>query len=182
MGTEKLSQTIQAIEGIVTQLGYECVNVAPVTEEGRPVLRVMIDSLGGVNVRDCEVVSKGVNRYLDGKDGKNAEGEGSWSGRYYLEVTSPGVERPLFTPSDYKRFKGKEVKIKTHTKIGGQKTHAGIIETSDNTSVTLKGEEGEKCVPFDDIARATLVFRGLEPQEPKAGSHKRSEKHGRYKA
>jgi ribosome maturation factor RimP len=167
LGKEELSR---AIEAIVTELGYECVNVASVTEEGRPVLRVMIDSLGGINVGDCEVVSKAVNRYLDGKD---AQGAGDWSDRYYLEVTSPGLERPLFTPGDYERFKGKEARIKTHTLIDQRKTHTGVIETSDGVSVTLKTEEGARRIPFDDVARATLIFRGLEPQEPKKkpGSH-----------
>ena len=166
-GIEKLSR---AIEAIVTELGYECVNVAWATEEGRLVLRVMIDSLGGINVEDCEGVAKRVNRYLDGKD---AQGEGGRSG-YYLEVTSPGVERPLFTPGDYERFKGKEVKIKTHALIDGRKTHVGIIETSDNTSVTLKGGAGR--ISFSDIARATLIFKGLEPQEPKKSGKKRGGK------
>ncbi|MDR1623240.1 MAG: ribosome maturation factor RimP [Synergistaceae bacterium] len=162
--TSEKEELSRAIETIVTELGYECVNVALVTEEGRPVLRVMIDSLGGINVGDCEVVSKSVNRYLDGKD---ARGAGDWNDRYYLEVTSPGLERPLFTSGDYERFRGKEVRIKTHALVDGRKTHVGIIETSDDTSVILKVEEGTRRVPFDDVARATLVFRGLEPQEPK---------------
>ncbi|MDR1377330.1 MAG: ribosome maturation factor RimP [Synergistaceae bacterium] len=162
MGKEELSR---AIEAIVTELGYECVNVASVTEEGRPILRVMIDSLGGINVGDCEVVSKSVNRYLDGKDSQEME---DWNDRYYLEVSSPGLERPLFTPADYERFKGKEARVKTHVLVDGRKTHTGIIETSDSASVTLKVEkEGTRRISFDDIARASLVFRGLEPQEPK---------------
>jgi ribosome maturation factor RimP len=159
LGKEELSR---AIEGIVTELGYECVNVASVTEDGRPVLRVMIDSLGGIDVGDCEVVSKSVNRWLDGRDS-----ESGWNDRYYLEVTSPGLERPLFTPGDYERFRGREARIKTHAPTDGRKTHAGVIETSDGTSVTLKTEEGTKRILFDDVARATLIFRGLEPQKPK---------------
>jgi ribosome maturation factor RimP len=157
---EELARNVGAI---VAELGYECVNVASVTEEGRPVLRVMIDSLGGINVGDCEVVSKAVNRYLDVND----QGTGDWSDRYYLEVTSPGLERPLFTPGDYERFKGKEVRVKTHTLIDGRKTHVGIIEASDGVSAVLKTEEGARRISFDDVARAALVFRGLEPQGPK---------------
>jgi ribosome maturation factor RimP len=163
---EELSQTIEAIEAIVTELGYECVNVALTTEEGRCVLRILIDTLGGINIGDCEKVSKAVNRYLDGKDAGDAKDAKKLSDKYYLEVSSPGLERPLFTPADYERFRGKEARIKTHGVIEGRKTHLGFIQTSDEGSVTLATEEGTRNIPFDAVARATLVFRGLEPQKP----------------
>ena len=94
---EFLGYSFPAVEEIVAELGYECVNVALVTEDGRTVLRVMIDSIGGINVGDCERVAKAVNRRLDAPDmAKNAGlGDG-----YYLEVSSPGLERPLFNPAD----------------------------------------------------------------------------------
>jgi ribosome maturation factor RimP len=148
----------------VTELGYECVNAALVTEDGRSTVRVMIDSLGGINVSDCERVSKAVNRYLDSE---GIEESGGLSGRYYLEVSSPGVERPLFTPADYERFKGKEARIKTFELLDGRKTHMGFIAEVNETSVLLETENGPFAVPFGAIARAALVFRGLEPQEPK---------------
>jgi ribosome maturation factor RimP len=158
LGKEELSR---AIEAIVTELGYECVNVALATEERRCVLRVMIDTLGGINVGDCEKVSKAVNRYLDAGDAKEL------SDRYYLEVSSPGLERPLFTPADYERFRGREARIKTHEPVEGRKTHLGFIQASDEASVTLTTEEGTRNIPFGVVARAALVFRGLEPQKPK---------------
>jgi ribosome maturation factor RimP len=161
LGKEELSQ---AIETIVTELGYECVNIALTTEERRFVLRVLIDTLGEINVGDCEKVSKAVNRYLDGKDVSDAK---ELSDKYYLEVSSPGLERPLFTPADYERFRGREARIKTHRLVEGRKTHVGFIQASDEASVTLTTEEGTRNIPFGVVARATLVFRGLEPQSPK---------------
>jgi ribosome maturation factor RimP len=161
---------IREIGEIVAKLGYECVHAALTTEPGRgAAVRVFIDSLGGINIRDCEVVSKAVNRYLDGSDPPEL------NGRYYLEVSSPGLERPLFTPADYVRFNGKEARIKTLELIDGRKVHVGIIGQSDETSVTLLTGEGPRVVPFGLVARATLVFRGLEPREPKrkSGSKKR---------
>jgi ribosome maturation factor RimP len=161
---------IREIGAIVTKLGYECVHVALTTEAGRgAAVRVFIDSLGGINIGDCEAVSKAVNRYLDGSDPPEL------NGRYYLEVSSPGLERPLFTPADYARFSGKEARIKTLELIDGRKVHVGVIGESDETSVNLLTEEGPRVVPFGVVARATLVFRGLEPQEPKRnpGSKKR---------
>jgi ribosome maturation factor RimP len=169
---EELSRNIGAI---VAELGYECVNAALVTEDGRSTVRVMIDSLGGIDVSDCEVVSKAVNRYLDGEGVAESNG---LNGRYYLEVSSPGVERPLFTPADYERFKGKEARVKTLEFLGGRKTHVGFIAGVSETSVLLETETGACSVPFGAIARAALVFRGLEPQEPKTrkGSKKAGEK------
>jgi ribosome maturation factor RimP len=158
---------------IVTELGYECVHVAWTTESGRPVVRVFIDSLGGINIRDCEVVSKAVNRYLDGRDSAEL------SGRYYLEVSSPGLERPLFTPADYLRFAGKEARIKTLAPVDGRKVHVGIIAQSDDASVTLLTDGGPLSVPFDLVARSTLVYRGLEPQEPRGKQGSRKQKMGK---
>jgi ribosome maturation factor RimP len=160
---EKLSSDIGRI---VEELGYECVNAAPVTEEGRSVVRVTIDSLGGINVSDCETVSKAVSRYLDG------DGEadlGGWSGRYYLEVSSPGAERPLLTPADYERFRGREARVKTFEAIDGRKTHVGVLAERDGEAVFLETEQGRRRIPFGAIARAALVFRGLEPEPKKAG-------------
>ncbi|MDR1733132.1 MAG: ribosome maturation factor RimP [Synergistaceae bacterium] len=152
---------IREIGRTVEELGYECVHAALTTESGRPVVRVFIDSLGGIGIRDCEVVSKALNRYLDEADSPEL------TGRYYLEVSSPGLERPLFTPADYLRFNGREARIKTLELIDGRKVHTGIIKESDEASVTLVTEEGQRVIPFGLVARATLVFRGLEPQEPK---------------
>ena len=169
MGNEFLSQAFLAIEKIVVELGYECVNVALVTEDGRPVLRIMIDSLGGINVGDCEMVSKAVNRWLDAPDAVSAQELGD---KYYLEVSSPGLERPLFTPADYVRFRGKEARIRTVEPVDGRKTHVGFIVNSDDESVALETEHGVSNLRFASVARATLVFRGLVPQPPqKAKKH-----------
>ena len=155
---EVFRKLLGAIAEIVTSLGYECVNAAPVTEDGRVVLRVMIDSLGGIDLGDCEKVSRAVERFLD----SNTMGEG----RYYLEVSSPGVERPLFTPADYERFRGREARIKTHEPVEGRKIHVGFIRASDGASVTLETEWGAETIAFETVARASLVFRWLEPQKP----------------
>jgi ribosome maturation factor RimP len=172
LGIEEFSGGIGTI---VTDLGYECVNVALVTEDGRSNVRVMIDSLGGIDISDCEKVSKALNRYLDGEGVAESD---RLSGRYYLEVSSPGLERPLFAPADYDRFNGREARIKTFDFIDGRKTHVGFIAGTDETSVSLKNENGTYSVPFGKIERATLVFRGLEPQAPKKNVKKAGGKKG----
>ena len=172
---EFLSQTLLATEKIVVDLGYECVNVVSLREDGRSVLRIMIDSIGGIDVRDCETVSKAVNRYLDANDTAETAYLGD---RYYLEVSSPGLERPLFTPADYERFIGKEARVKTSELVDGRKTHVGFIADSNDKGVTLDTEQGARYLPFADVMRANLVFRGLEPQPPKKAK-KRNGKNGK---
>jgi ribosome maturation factor RimP len=124
----------------------------------------MIDSIGGINVRDCETVSKAINRWLDVP---NSTTDSDFGDRYYLEVSSPGLERPLFTPADYERFRGKEARIKTKELVDGRKAHIGFIAASDDKSVTLDTEQGARNLRFADVVRASLVFRGLTPQLPK---------------
>ncbi|MDR2527559.1 MAG: ribosome maturation factor RimP [Synergistaceae bacterium] len=160
LASPRRAETSLAIAGIVTGLGYECVNAALVTEDGRTVLRVMIDSLGGIDLGDCEKVSRVVERFLDN------DAAGELGGRYYLEVSSPGVERPLFTPADYERFRGREARLRTHEPVEGRKTHVGFIRASDSTSVTLETERGTATIAFETVARASLVFRGLESRRP----------------
>jgi len=158
--TEFIRYSFPAIEKAVVDLGYECVNIALVTEDGRPVLRVMIDTLGGIHVGDCELVSKAINRYLDDEAAEFGD-------RYYLEVSSPGLERPLFTPADFVRFRGKETRIRTRDQVDGRKTHVGFIAASDDNNVTIDTEQGARSLRFADITRSSLVYRGLEPQPPK---------------
>ena len=160
----------QSIEAAVTELGYECVNVALATEDGKAVLRVLVDSLGGINIGDCEKVSKALNRRLDARE------IGELSERYYLEVSSPGLERPLFKPADYERFRNREARLRSQELIGGRKTHTGFIRASDETSVTLETERGMENFPFSAVTRAALVFRGLEPQKKKQDRTKNPKK------
>ncbi|MDR1741254.1 MAG: ribosome maturation factor RimP [Synergistaceae bacterium] len=144
---------MRGIEEIVNKLGYECVLASLVTESGRKIVRVLIDSLGGIGTSDCEIVSKAVNRWLDERDGPLL------SGRYYLEVGSPGLERPLLKPADYGRFRGREARVRTGSLIDGRKTHVGVIKDSDEMRVFLETEHGAVEIPFADVTGASLVFR-----------------------
>lgn len=165
------------IQEIVERLGYECVHVGIGTESSQQRVRVLIDSLGGITVSDCETVSKAVNRFLDENDVPEL------GGRYYLEVSSPGVERPLFTPEHYGRFRGREARIRLTEPVEGRKALTGRILEVGETSVVLfvSEEEREIAIPFANIKSGALVFRGFEPKAPvkrkkgaKDGAGKRS--------
>ena len=158
------------VRELVEGLGYECVQVAFKTEHYRKTLQVFIDLLGGVNVNDCETVSKALNRFLDEEDLPELP-KG-----YYLEVSSPGLERPLTTPEHYRRFRGREATVRTFELLEGRKKHTGTIERSDETAVTLLTETGECLIPFEGIREAFLVFRGLEPKGRKKPSNRKDRK------
>ncbi|MFP4481696.1 MAG: ribosome maturation factor RimP [Thermovirgaceae bacterium] len=144
----------EPIKRVVESLGYEFVGVERVTESGRTVFRVYIDSLGGISVADCETVSRELNRLLDRHADLLPE-------HFFLEVSSPGLERPLFSIDDYRKFTGRKVKVKLHEKIENRK-HLTEEITGVGEATIRFGEEGKTVfeVPFEKIARARLVDDG----------------------
>ena len=146
---------LHSIEQIVTRLGYECVNVSIKSDFGKLRLQILIDTLGGINVDDCESVSKRVNKFLD----ESPEVPELDKGRYYLEVSSPGVERPLYKLGDYERFSGREARLRLSAPIEGRKTFTGQILCVEGESVKLLCEEEERLIPFATIKGANLVYR-----------------------
>ena len=146
---------LHTIEHIVTGLGYECVNVSIKSDFGKLRLQILIDTLGGINVDDCEAVSKRVNKFLD----ESPEVPELDKGRYYLEVSSPGVERPLYKLGDYERFSGREARLRLSSPIEGRKTFTGKILSVEGETVKLMCEDGEKLIPFANIKGANLVYR-----------------------
>lgn len=140
------------IREVVEGLGYECVDVV-LAKDGRSVfLRVFIDSAGGIQVKDCETVSRAVNAFLD-------QNEDLVKGKYYLEVSSPGLDRPLFSLQDYVRFRGKRVKIRTKEEVEGRKNFAGKLQEAGVDSISLETGPGTILrIPFDAIARGNLVY------------------------
>lgn len=154
---------MSSVAEVVERLGYECVHVGMKTDSVRLRLQVLIDSMGGINVQDCETVSRAVNRLLDERDFTEL------SGRYYLEVSSPGLERPLFTPGQYGRFRGQEARIRLSSPVAGRKTLTGAIveATEERVVLFVEDEEREIAVPFQWIKSGNLVYRGLEQEAPR---------------
>ena len=147
---------LEQIEKIVTLLGYECVHVGIRTDFGRLKVQVLIDSIGGINIDDCETVSRRINNFLDDEKNINPELE---KGRYYLEVSSPGIERPLYKLDDYVRFQEKEVRVRLSKLLDGRKTFTGIIKDVDEKSVSLFCDDEIKKIPFEIIKGGNLVYR-----------------------
>jgi ribosome maturation factor RimP len=135
------------VRPVVESAGLELVEVAFGSESGSRVLRVTVDRDGGVDLETISTVSRQVSRALDL--------EGFSPGHpYALEVSSPGVERPLRTPLDFQRRLGEKVKVKTTEPA----THRGAIAAADEENVTLATEAGELRIAYSDILSAKTVF------------------------
>ena len=162
---------LRHIEGIVEGLGYECVHAGVRTDFGRLKLQVLIDTLGGLNAGDCELVSGRISDYLD----EAGDIPGLEKGRYYLEVSSPGIERPLYKPEDYIRFQGREARVRLSKLIDGRKTFTGTIQRSTDEAVTILCEGQEKDIPFSSIRGGNLVYR-FNDEKDKGKRNKRGKK------
>jgi ribosome maturation factor RimP len=140
----------QMVAPAVEAAGLELVDVTFRREAGRRVLRVTVDRQGGVDLDTIAAASERVSRRLDV--------EGFDPGRYTLEVSSPGLERPLRRPEEFARRMGQKVRIKTGPPVDGSRTHVGAVVAADEDSVTVATESGERTLPHDDITSARTVF------------------------
>lgn len=136
---------------IVEEHNLELVDVEYVKEGGTWYLRAYIDKEGGVTVDDCEAVSRRLSDLMDTEDFIEEA--------YILEVSSPGLGRPLKKEKDFKRSLGDEVEVRTYRAIDRQKEFTGILKAYDGDTVTLQMEDDSDMV-FDrkDIALIRLAF------------------------
>lgn len=138
-----LVQLNQLIEPVVTNLGYELYHIELVKEEGEDYLRVYIDSDTGISLQDCESVSRPISALLDTDDPIPFS--------YYLEVSSPGIFRTLFTDKHLNKSIGSKVDIELNSLFNGSRNVSGILFSFNDNEVTLKLDDSEILVPRDII-------------------------------
>lgn len=148
----KIASTVQSlVEPIIGQMGYELVEVEYCREGQRYFLRLFIDGPGGVSLDDCERVSRAVEQELDRAD--------PIPHSYYLEVSSPGVERPLKKDADFIRFQGRKVTIRTFAPIEGRRNFEGELLGLEGEMVNILTSSGEQIsIPRQGIASAKLKY------------------------
>lgn len=142
-------QLVDLLEPVVTAMGYELVELELVGSGGNRTLRLYIDAPNGVTLEDCEAVSHAVEERLDAED-PLPEG-------YSLEVSSPGLERPLRKSVDFERFAGERIKVKTYGPINGQRSFTGILVGLQDEQLVVEAPEGRTAIPLDQVAKAHLV-------------------------
>ncbi len=135
----------------IEALGYEVVRVT-VAGSTRKVLQIMAEPKDGriMSVEDCARVSRAISAVLDVED--------PISSAYSLEVSSPGIDRPLTRPNDYNRFMGHEAKIETYEPVDGRKRFKGILKGATDAAVKIDSEGSEIALPLSQIAKAKLVL------------------------
>jgi len=146
--TNRIAQTV---EPSLEAMGYRLVRVV-VTSGRRPTLQVMAERRDDqpMTVEDCTQISHSVSALLDVAD--------PIAGAYMLEISSPGIDRPLVRAEDYDRFSGFEARIELARPIEGRKRFRGRLLGTSAGSVRLATETGEVTLPFADVARAKLVL------------------------
>ncbi|HIW84295.1 MAG TPA: ribosome maturation factor RimP [Candidatus Dorea gallistercoris] len=144
-------KTEQLLQPIVDEYGFELVDVEYVKEGSTWYLRSYIDKPGGISIDDCEKVSRRLSDLLDQED--------FIEDAYIMEVSSPGLGRPLKKEKDFKRSLGEEVEVKTYRMIDKQKEFTGILKDYDEDTVTITlADETEKTFDKGDIALIRLAF------------------------
>ena len=139
----------ELVEPVVIDLGFELVDAEFVQAHGGWVLRLYIDKPGGITIDEITRVSREASTLLDVED--------FMPGRYSLEVSSPGLERPLVKPEHFLAAIGKSARIKTRAPIDGRKNFKGTIEACAEGSVTLKDTEDNIYeIELEDIDKARL--------------------------
>jgi ribosome maturation factor RimP len=131
--------------------GVELVRRLVVREHGGFSVRVMLDREGGVSTQLCEAVSKAIARSIDALSTPAPD--------YDLEVASAGLDRPLYTPAQFRRFAGRKAKVVTSKPVGNRVEFSGPIVTADDTAVVIDdAHAGATPVPHAVIKRANLIY------------------------
>lgn len=144
------AKTEELLQPLVDAHGFELVDVEYVKEAGNWYLRTYIDKPGGIAVDDCEVISRALSDKLDEED--------YIEDSYILEVSSPGLGRPLKKDKDFQRSIGKEIEVRTFRAIDKQKEFTGILKEFNKDSFTIVIEDNEMTFQRSETALVRLAF------------------------
>ena len=147
--TFRTSALQELFEPSVTALGYDFVAVELTGDGSQTILRIYIDLPGGITVDDCQRVSRQVSAVLDVED--------PISGEYTLEVSSPGLDRPLVRREDFERFAGEDVKIHTGETVLGRRNFTGRLQGVEQNLVLVEVDNEIYEIDLRNIERARLV-------------------------
>jgi ribosome maturation factor RimP len=147
---ENLQTLKRVLTSVVEAMGYEWVGMEFHPRHANALLRIYIDSMTGVTLEDCQRVSHQVSGVLDV--------ENPIDGQYTLEVSSPGLDRPLFEARHFERFAGSEVRLQLRELLNGRRKLIGCLRGMHDGNVVIVDSEGQEWqVPFERIEKARLA-------------------------
>lgn len=149
--SSKLEQLQAMLAPVIESLGYQCWGVEFISQGRHSLLRVYIDHANGILIDDCEIVSRQVGAVLDVEDPISSE--------YTLEVSSPGMDRPLFTLEQFARHAGELVKIKLRSPFDGRRNFQGLLRGVEEQDVVVLVDDHEFLLPIDLIEKANIIPR-----------------------
>ncbi|OMH39076.1 ribosome maturation factor RimP [Motiliproteus sp. MSK22-1] len=145
----KLEQLESLIAPVVSGLGFELWGIEYLSQGRHTVLRVFIESENGIQIDDCAEVSRQLSGVFDVED--------PISGEYNLEVSSPGMDRPLFTLEQYLQYIGHKVQIKLRVPFDGRRKFSGLLKGVEEDEVVVEVDSHEYLLPIDSIDKANIV-------------------------
>lgn len=150
MGKNVTAVVEELVTPILADMSIELVDIEYVKEGNNWFLRVYIDKEGGIDIEDCGAVSEKLSKRLDEVD--------PIPDAYFLEVSSPGIERPLKKEKDFRWSIGKRVHLKTKEPIEDLKVFEGILSQFDQGLITIQEEQKSYVIPYDKVENARLAF------------------------
>lgn len=147
--SSKLEQLQALLAPVVEALGYVCWGIEFLSQGRHSLLRVYIDHPNGILVDDCEKVSRQLSGVLDVEDPISAD--------YTLEVSSPGMDRPLFTLDQFEAHVGEQVKVKLRYPFEGRRNFQGLLRGVEDQEVVVQIDGHEYLLPIDVIDKANIV-------------------------
>lgn len=142
------AQLTELVTPVVEGLGYELVGLEYAGGQN-PLLRVYIDAGAGITVDDCQKVSNQLSGVLDVED--------PLPGGYVLEVSSPGMDRPLFTREHFERFRGSQVRVRMRHKILGRRNFSGVLSDVEGDLIVVEVDGEPYELPLEDVDKANLI-------------------------
>ena len=146
---DDIKNIIERLSPAIADEGCDLVDAEILFESGRKILRLYIDKVGGVTLGDCTKVSHAVGDFIDVEE--------LVSGVYNLEVSSPGLNRPLRTVIHFQSVIGKLVEFSTKEKINNRRNYKGILIDANDSDLKIKIDGQDFLVPFVEVQKARLV-------------------------
>lgn len=140
---------VEMLSPVVRDLGYELWGCEYLAQGKYSLLRIYIDKPGGTGIEDCELASRQISAILDVED--------PLPGNYHLEVSTPGLPKPLFFDWQYQRYTGEEIQVKLHRPIANSRKLTGVIVSVNTTGIVLDLGQEQQEIPFSNIVKAHLT-------------------------